>query len=277
MADNYQRFRNEKEKLFRKEGKRFLSLEEELALFDRIKKGDEMARHELVQMHLGFLDSIANEYGRTPEQKADLLTVGALALYKRIDSHDTTLGYKFYSYAVHQIRADMTAYFRDEKHKGFTGRNYALQQNMKKFINNHILENGYSPVLQDAINQFPNESVSEQRLERAFGLAMNGHTTSLDHAPDEQTPLSQRLEDHDAAFDKDYLRRQAIAQALSTLPKRERTIFYRREVDNETFVDIASSLSLSPTKVIQLHGVARRKLQLYMKSRPQLQKELINY
>ncbi len=81
-----------------------LNAETEIALADRIRKGDQRARDRLVASNLRFVVSVAREYQNHGVPLADLISAGNMGLMTAAERFDGTRGFKFISYAVWWIR-----------------------------------------------------------------------------------------------------------------------------------------------------------------------------
>ena len=81
-----------------------LSAKTEIALAQRIRKGDQKARDRLVSANLRFVVSVAREYQNHGVPLADLISAGNVGLMTAAERFDGTRGFKFISYAVWWIR-----------------------------------------------------------------------------------------------------------------------------------------------------------------------------
>ena len=77
-----------------------LSQAQEIALGQRIRKGDEEALDNLVKSNLRFVISVAKEYQGQGLSLPDLISEGNLGLIKAAQRFDETRGFKFISFAV---------------------------------------------------------------------------------------------------------------------------------------------------------------------------------
>jgi RNA polymerase primary sigma factor len=81
-----------------------LTPEEELALFKRLRSGDDQAINIIVRHNLRFVVSVSKQYQHTGMSLTDLINEGNIGLIKAAQRFDETKGFKFISYAVWWIR-----------------------------------------------------------------------------------------------------------------------------------------------------------------------------
>lgn len=81
-----------------------ITAEEEVALAQRIKQGDQVALEKLTKANLRFVVSVSKQYQNQGLSLPDLINEGNLGLIKAAQRFDETRGFKFISYAVWWIR-----------------------------------------------------------------------------------------------------------------------------------------------------------------------------
>lgn len=81
-----------------------IDINEEIALAQKIKEGDQSAADKLIRANLRFVISVAKQYQNKGLSLVDLVQEGNIGLIEAAKRYDESRGFKFISYAVWWIR-----------------------------------------------------------------------------------------------------------------------------------------------------------------------------
>lgn len=90
--------------------------EEEIAMFEKIRNGDNKAKEEFITNNLGLVKKAASCHPFASKNYDDLFQEGCFGLLKAVDKFNHKKGYKFSTYAMWWIKTDM--------YRGFENTNY---------------------------------------------------------------------------------------------------------------------------------------------------------
>ena len=91
-----------------------ITVEEEVELAQRIRKGDQEALEKLTKANLRFVVSVAKQYQNQGLSLPDLINEGNLGLIKPVEKFDHTKGIKFSTYATWWIQQSITRAIADK-------------------------------------------------------------------------------------------------------------------------------------------------------------------
>jgi len=92
-----------------------LSPEEEADCLNRLQKGEQTAKEELILHNMRLVAHVAKKYANSEEDQEDLISIGTIGLIKAVDSFRTDYGSRFATYAIRCIENEMLMHFRSKK------------------------------------------------------------------------------------------------------------------------------------------------------------------
>jgi RNA polymerase primary sigma factor len=242
-----------------------ISVEEEVELAQRIKKGDQEALEKLTRANLRFVVSVAKQYQNQGLSLPDLINEGNLGLIKAAEKFDETRGFKFISYAVWWIRQSILQALAEQSRIVRLPLNQVGSLNkINKALAKFEQENERTPSSEElsVILDIPQEKVSDT-------IRVSGRHVSVD-APfvdGEDNSLLDVLVNSDSPnADKGLLNEslsKEIDRALATLTERERDIvkyFFGIGTQEMTLEEIGEQFGLTRERVRQIKEKAIRRL-----------------
>lgn len=242
-----------------------ITVEEEVELAQRIKKGDQAALEKLTRANLRFVVSVAKQYQNQGLSLPDLINEGNLGLIKAAEKFDETRGFKFISYAVWWIRQSILQALAEQSRivrlpLNQVGSLNKINKAFSKFEQEH--ERKPSPEeLADSL-ELPAEKVSDT-------LRVSGRHVSVD-APfvdGEDNSLLDVLVNNDSPNADRTLIQESLAReihrALATLTEREADIirlFFGIGCQEMTLEEIGERFGLTRERVRQIKEKAIRRL-----------------
>lgn len=249
-----------------------IGVEEEVALAERIHKGDEKALDRLVRANLRFVVSIAKQYNNTGMELMDLINEGNMGLIEAARRFDETRGFKFISYAVWWIRQQILLAISEQGNIIRKPLNHATNLSRINRINAKFeQENGRrasTSELADMLN------ISEDKI--TFALVGSGRPMSMDapfNEDEDNTLLDVISEDDDVSVEKNLMSESLstdLNNVLGSLSSRDKSVicmFYGIGERQYTLDEIGDHLNLSRERVRQIKDRSIRSLRSNPRSR----------
>jgi len=249
-----------------------ITVEEEVELAQRIKKGDQAALEKLTRANLRFVVSVAKQYQNQGLSLPDLINEGNLGLIKAAEKFDETRGFKFISYAVWWIRQSILQALAEQSRivrlpLNQVGSLNKINKAYSKFEQEH--ERKPSPEeLADSL-ELPADKVADT-------LRVSGRHVSVD-APfvdGEDNSLLDVLVNNDSPNADRTLIMESLAReihrALATLTERESDIirlFFGIGCQEMTLEEIGERFGLTRERVRQIKEKAIRRLRQTSRSK----------
>lgn len=242
-----------------------LSVDEEVELAQKIKKGDRRALERLTRANLRFVVSVAKQYQNQGLSLPDLINEGNVGLIKAAEKFDETRGFKFISYAVWWIRQSILQAIAEQSRivrlpLNQVGSVNKINRELNKFEQEHERRPSVDEIA-DRIN------LPEDKIEEA--MKVNNRHVSMD-APfvdGEDNCLLDVLADNDMPMaDKALVQeslRKEIDRAIELLNDREQKVvraFFGIGSPEMTLEEIGEKYNLTRERVRQIKEKAIRRL-----------------
>lgn len=242
-----------------------ISVEEEVELAQRIKKGDRKALEKLTKANLRFVVSVAKQYQNQGLSLPDLINEGNVGLIKAAEKFDETRGFKFISYAVWWIRQSILQAIAEQSRIVRLPLNQVGSVNkINRVLNKFEQEHERRPSIDEIAD---NVDIPHDKIEEA--MKVNSRHVSVDapFADGEDNSLLDVLPNNDSPMADRKLvlesLREEINRALQTLNERERNIieaFFGINQQKMTLEEIGDKYGLTRERVRQIKEKAIRRL-----------------
>lgn len=249
-----------------------ITVEEEVELAQRIRKGDRLALEKLTKANLRFVVSVAKQYQNQGLTLPDLINEGNLGLIKAAEKFDETRGFKFISYAVWWIRQSILQAIAEQSRIVRLPLNQVGSLNkISKALNRFEQENERAASSEEIA-----ESMELPKDKVADTMRVSGRHISVDapFAEGEDSSLLDILVNSDSPNTDTVLMNESLVQeidrSLSTLTDRESDIlrlFYGIGTSELTLEEIGDQFGLTRERVRQIKEKAIRRLRHSSRSR----------
>jgi RNA polymerase primary sigma factor len=243
-----------------------LSLEREAELSERMSKGDEAAKKELVEANLRLVVSIAKRYVGKGLFFLDLIQEGNLGLMKAVSKFDYTKGYKFSTYATWWIRQAITRAIADQ------ARTIRIPVHMVETI--HKVTKVQRQMLQEHGRDVSAEEIakemnmSSEKVREIMKIAQDPISLETPVGEEEDSHIGDFIEDDASPAPADAasytLLREQLCEVLHTLTPREEQVLKLRfgleDGRQRTLEEVGQQFNITRERIRQIEAKALRKL-----------------
>ncbi len=242
-----------------------ITVEEEVELAQRIKKGDRLALEKLTRANLRFVVSVAKQYQNQGLSLPDLINEGNLGLIKAAEKFDETRGFKFISYAVWWIRQSILQALAEQSRIVRLPLNQVGSLNkINKAFSKFEQQNERTPTAEELADTL---EITKEKV--ADTMRVSGRHVSVD-APfveGEDNSLLDVLVNNDSPNADRHILMESLSReidrSLATLTERERDIiklFFGIAETEMTLEEIGEHFGLTRERVRQIKEKAIRRL-----------------
>ena len=243
-----------------------ISIDEEIELAQKIRKGDQEALEKLTRANLRFVVSVAKQYQHQGLTLTDLIDEGNIGLIKAAQKFDETRGFKFISYAVWWIRQSILQAIAEQSRIVRLPLNQVGSLNkINHEINKFEQEHQRRPSVQE-LSMATN--IEEEKIGQSLGA--DGHHVSID-APfqdgEENCMLDVMASGDDSRTDRHVDHESMSMELMTVLNKvlKEREIIIIRECfgigcHEKGLEEIGDELGLTRERVRQIREKSITKL-----------------
>ena len=259
---------------------KLLTIQEEIDLADRIKKGDKEAREQMIKANLRLVVKIARDYEGIGLPLLDLISEGNIGLMKAVERFDPDKGAKLSTYAAWWIKqsikralADQSKTIRLPVH--VVDKLFHIRKTEAKLVELLGREPTDADIADETglkesqVRDYRKASITPTSLDAKLGDDDTNRVADIVADQNAAAPFQQAMEDSD---------NEIVREVLTTLSPREQTILNLRfglSGDMEkTLEEVGKQFGVTRERIRQIQDEALKKLRKRIQQRDRKQPEM---
>lgn len=224
--------------------------EDNFALVQQAKNGDNVAKEKLISINSPLIKSIVKRYLNKGIEYDDLFQLGAMGFVKAINNYDANYNVKFTTYAVPMIAGEIKRFLRDDGTIKVSRSIKHLAVEIKNFVNEYIKTHTTNPSL-DVISRAVNAEVNDVVL----ALEANITPLSLNEKYNDSNDGLTIIDKVSDNFSVEGLNNKiALREIINDLNAREKQIIIMRYYLDKTQSEIAKELGVSQVQISRIEN-----------------------
>ncbi len=250
-----------------------LTVDEEVFLAQRIEKGDEQARAQLIEANLRLVVSIAKKYVGRGMSFLDLIQEGNMGLMKAVEKFDYKKGNKFSTYSTWWIRQAITRGIAD------TAKTIRVPVHMVETINKTLRTSRM--LLQELGREPTNEEIAKKmnmpvsKIDEILKTSRDPVSLDSPIGEEEDSQLGDFIKDENSLSPMDSasfsMLKEELNQAMASLTEREQKVIRLRfgmdDGKTRTLEEVGKEFDVTRERIRQIEAKALRKLRHPSRSR----------
>lgn len=218
--------------------------------FSRLRETDDpRLRAELIEEYLWLARHCSRRFADKGELRDDLEQVASLALVKSVDRFDPSFGVRFSTFAVPTITGELRRHFRD--------RTWSVRVT-RRLKDLHLELKAANELLSQDLGRAPTVDELADALDVSVDEVLEALEAGASYRASSLTTMGPDDEEHDLdlAIDDEQMSstgvRVALAEAMQSLPDRERRVVYLRFYLGLSQSEIAEQIGVSQVHVSRI-------------------------